>query len=99
MLAVVDVGVPETPFFRLVKLAGLARSVLSEVGVAAELALRERCRSEVAAFRCPWAAFGRGSLSKAASAAFLFRVLGGVMEVAAKMPGIERYVSAPHVTG
>jgi hypothetical protein len=82
MLTVVDVGVPRTPFFRLVKLAGLARSMLFEVGVA-ESALE--CRSEVAV-RCPWAAVGRGSLSKAASAAFLFRVLGGVMKVAAKMP-------------
>jgi hypothetical protein len=30
MLIVVDVGVPRTPFVRFVKLAGLARSVLSE---------------------------------------------------------------------
>jgi hypothetical protein len=79
MLAVVDAGVPSTPFFRLGKLAELARSVFSDVDVA-ESALRERCRSEVAAFACPWAAFGRDSLSKAASAAFLFRVLGGVMK-------------------
>lgn len=41
--------------------------------------------SDVLSFRKPWAAFGSAS-SAIASAAFLFRVVGGVVKVAAKVP-------------
>jgi hypothetical protein len=82
MLAVVDAGVSKNPFFRLTGLAVLGLEV--SMWVASVL----RARWKVAAFRCAWAAV-RGSLSMAASAAVLFRVLGGVVNEAAKVPGME----------
>lgn len=96
MLAVVDAGVPRNPFFRLAGLAEPGFSV-SEDAVGAESGLRERWWD--VAVRCPWAAV-RGSLSMAASAAVLFRVVGGVVNEVANVPGGRgRFCSAPHVTG
>lgn len=85
ILAVVDAGVPRKPFFRLTGLAEPGLSVVSEVAVGAESVFRERWDVAV---RCPWAA-GRGSLSMAASAAVLFRVVGGVVNEVANLPGVE----------
>lgn len=88
MLAVVDAGVPKNPFFRLGGLAEPGFSV-SEDAVGAGSALRERWWD--VAVRCPWAAV-RGSLSMAASAAVLFRVVGGVVNRVAKLPGGKREI-------
>jgi hypothetical protein len=78
MLAVVVAGVARSLFFWLAELAGLAL-VFSVVSVAvAELCLDEAGRSDDVG-RGPWvAALGRGC-SLSTSAAFRFRVMGGVM--------------------
>ena len=75
-------GVAEILFFGP-ELAGLSLSVVS---VAVVDSLLWECRSDAKGFREPWAAFG--SSSAIASAAFLFRVIGGVVKVTAKMPGV-----------
>lgn len=81
MLAVVDVaeGLSFGP-----ELTGLSLSVVS-VAVAVDSLLWERRSDAEVGFREPWAAFGSAS-SAIASAAFLFRVMGGVVNVTAKMP-------------
>lgn len=75
----VEAGVTEGLLFWLSKLAGLALPVVS---VVVDSLLRERRSEDVeVAFREPWAAFGSGSSLSviAASAAFLLRVLGFVV--------------------
>jgi hypothetical protein len=79
MLAVV--GVAESVFFGP-ELTGLSLSVIS---VAVVDSLLWECRSDAEGFREPWAASGSSAI---ASAAFLFRVIGGVVKVTAKMPGV-----------
>lgn len=86
MLAEVDAGVPRNPFFRLAELAEPSLLVLSEaVGIGLFL---HDCWSEVAVTGGPPVA-DRGSLSMAASSAVLFRVVGGVVNGTASLPGIE----------
>lgn len=79
MLAVV--GVAESLFFGP-ELTGLS---LSRVSVAVVDSLLWECRSDAEGFREPGAAFGSSAI---ASAAFLFRVIGGVVKVTATMPGV-----------
>lgn len=82
MFVAVEAGVAEGLFFWPSELTGLALSVVS-VSVADDSLLCKRRWSENAevAFREPWAAFGSGSSLSviAASAAFLFRVTGVVV--------------------
>lgn len=77
------VGVAESPLFGP-ELMGLSLSVGS-VAVAIDSLWWNRRSDAQVDFREPWAAFGSAS-SAIASAAFLFRVVGGVVNVTAKMP-------------
>lgn len=77
------VGVAES-LLLLPELAVLSLSVIS-VAVAIDSLWWERRSDAKVDFREPWAAFGSAS-SAIASAAFLFRVIGGVVNVTAKMP-------------
>lgn len=89
------VGVAESLFFEP-ELTGLSLSVGSIVVV--DWLWWERGSDAEADFREPWAAFGSAS-SAIASAAFLFRVIGGVVNVTAKMPARGMWEIGPDVTG
>lgn len=92
ILAEVDAGVPRNPFFRLVEPAEPAEPVVPSLSVLSATvgvgSFLHDCWSEVAVVGGPPAA-GRGSLSMAASAAVLFRVVGGVVNGTANVPGME----------
>lgn len=89
------VGVAESLFFEP-ELTGLSLSVGS-IAVVDSLWWERGSDAEVD-FRKPWAAFGSAS-SAIASAAFLFRVIGGVVNVTAKMPVRGMWEIGPDVTG